>query len=124
MPYDERLEGVTNYGGTRSDFSQRALKHFVAHLHAQDLSVEDARTKVCLAMSASFKRTVPTRQKVADEQIEQLIRTHWDNYQGNASKLLRFLRDEANVACEQSRFSEIWRGVKGERVSNKGIVHA
>ena len=124
MPYDERLEGVANYGGTRSDFSHRALKHFVAHLQAQDLSVEDARTKVCLAMSASFKRIVPTRQKTADEQIEQLIRTHWNNYQGNASKLLRFLRDDANVACEQSRFSEIWRGVKGERASNKGIVHA
>jgi hypothetical protein len=124
MPYDERLEGVANHGGTRSDFPQRALKHFVAHLHAQELSMADATSQVYAAMSASFKPIIPTRTKTPDEQIAELIRTNWSRYQGSASKILRFLRDDANVACEQSRFSGIWRGIKEEQSSKQGEMHA
>lgn len=124
MPYDERLEGVANHGGTRSDFPQRALKHFVAHLHAQELSLENARKQVHTAMTTSFKRTIPTRMKAQDEQIAELIRTHWSSYEGSASKLLRFLRDEAHVACEQSRFSGIWRKIKNDHSSRRGEMHA
>jgi thymidylate synthase len=124
MPYDERLEGIANHGGTRSDFPQRALKHFVAHLHAQELSVADATSQVCAAMSASFKPIIPKRMKTPDEQIAELIRTNWSHCEGSASKLLRFLRDDANVACEQSRFSGIWREIKEERSSTKGEMHA
>jgi hypothetical protein len=124
MPYDERLEGVANHGGTRSDFPQRALKHFVASLHAQELSLEDAQAKVHAAMTRSFKRIIPTRVKTQDEQIAKLIRTHWNRYEGSASKLLRFLRDDANVACEQSRFSGIWRKIKADHSSIKGEIRA
>ena len=124
MPYDERLEGVANHDGTRSDFPQRALKHFIAHLHAQELSMEDARKQVLAAMTKSVKRTIPTRVKAPDERIAELIRTHWNSYDGSASKLLRFLRDDANVACEQSRFSGIWRKIKDDQSSIKGTLHA
>jgi len=124
MPYDERLEGVANHGGTRADFPQRALKHFIVHLHAQELPLEDAKSQVCAAMSASFKPIIPTRMKTQDEQIAKLIRTNWIRCEGSASKLLRFLRDDANVACEQSRFSGIWRGVKEEHSSKQGEMHA
>jgi hypothetical protein len=111
MPYDERLEGIPQHSGTRSDFPQRALKHFVAHLQAQDHSLEEAKHLVTSAMQSSQLRASPVRTKASDAQIAELILRNWKVYGGSATKLLRFLRDDAKVACEQSRFSGIWRKV-------------
>lgn len=115
MPYDERLEGVDNHKGTRSDFPQRALKHFVAHLKGHELSLDSAKETVGAAMASAVKPTIPLREKAPDERIVELLRTHWHQHEGSASKLLRFLRDDAKVACEQSRFSGIWRKVKEDQ---------
>jgi len=122
MPYDERLEGVTNHKGTRSDFPQRALRHFVTHLKGHELSMNKAKEGVEASMASSVRPTIPLREKVPNERILELIRTHWDRHEGSASKLLRFLRDEAHIACEQSRFSGIWRKVKEDH-SAKGSFH-
>lgn len=117
MPYDERLEGIPQHDGTRSDFPQRALKHFVTHLQAQDHPLEQARRSVLQAMESSQLRLNPTRVKVNDARITELIREHWNDYGGSATKLLRFLRDDAKVACEQSRFSGIWRTVRDQQLA-------
>jgi hypothetical protein len=122
MPYDERLEGVVNHNGTRSDFPQRALKHFVTHLKGHEHSLNKAKEGVEASMAASVKPTIPLREKVPNERIVELIQTHWDRHEGSASKLLRFLRDDAQIACEQSRFSGIWRKVKEDQ-SAKGSFH-
>jgi hypothetical protein len=111
MPYDERLEGITQHNGTRSDFPQRALKHFVTHLQAQDLSLEEAKCLVRRSMESSHLKLNPRRLKVTDDLIEELVFKNWQNFGGNGTKLLRFLRDEEKVACEQSRFRGIWRKV-------------
>jgi hypothetical protein len=116
MPYDDRLEGIANHNGTRSDFPQRALKHFVAHLQGHELSLDAAKEMVEAAMATTLKPRIPLREKAPDERIAELIRTHWHRHEGSASKLLRFLRDDAKVACEQSRFSGIWRKVKADRL--------
>jgi hypothetical protein len=115
MPYDERLEGIPQHSGTRSDFPQRALKHFVTHLQAQDQSLEEAKHLVTSAMESSQLRANPVRTKASDAQIAELILRNWKAYGGSATKLLRFLRDDAKVACEQSRFSGIWRKVLAEK---------
>jgi len=115
MPYDERLEGIPNHNGTRSDFPQRALKHFVAHLQGHELPLDAAKDIVKAAMATTVKPKIPLREKAPDERIAELIRTNWHRHEGSASKLLRFLRDDAKVACEQSRFSGIWRKVKADR---------
>ena len=122
MPYDERLEGVANHNGTRSDFPHRALKHFVTHLKGHELSLETAKEAVISSMATSVKPTIPLREKVPDETIVQLIRANWHNHEGSGSKLLRFLRDEAKVACEQSRFSGIWHKVKKDQTAQE-IFH-
>ena len=122
MPYDERLEGVDNHKGTRSDFPQRALKHFVANLRGHELTLDRAKEAVNAAMASAVKPTIPLREKAPDERIVELIRTHWHHHEGSASKLLRFLRDDAKVACEQSRFSGIWRKVKEDQIA-QGILH-
>lgn len=122
MPYDERLEGIASHNGTRSDFPQRALKHFVTHLKAHEQTLDAAKEGVKASMAAAVKPTIPLRKKVSNERIVELIRTHWHSHEGNALKLLRFLRDDAKIACEQSRFSGIWRKVKEDQ-SAQGSLH-
>lgn len=116
MPYDERLEGIAQHNGTRSDFPQRAMKHFVTHLQAEECPLEEAKYLVASAMENSQLRVNPTRTKASDDQIAELILGNWKVYGGSATKLLRFLRDDAKVACEQSRFSGIWRKVMAQQI--------
>jgi hypothetical protein len=104
LPYDERLEGLDGYAGTRSDFPQRALRHFVEVVRGHTLPLEQAREHVRAAMAALRKPVLPERQRKSDEEIIALLRQHWQRLNGSATALLRYLRDDALVACEQSRF--------------------
>jgi hypothetical protein len=104
MPYDERLEGMVAYSGTRSDFPQRALRHFVTVLGGHVLPLDTARQKVQDAMIALRKPILPERQRKTDDEIIQLLQQNWTRLNGSATALLRYLRDDALVSCEQSRF--------------------
>ena len=115
LPYDDRLESLPGFDGTRADFPQRALRHFVLELRAHPLSLTDAKSAVHRALGGLQPRTVPVRAKRTDDQIIDLIRSHWTAYSGNSARLLRVLRDREFVACEQSRFRELWRLVKKEQ---------
>lgn len=114
MPYDERLEGLANFGGTRVDFAQRALRHFVQILRGHILPLDSAREEVRLAMNALVKPTVPKRERKSDAEIAELIGQNWERLNGSGVALLRYLRDEALVACEQSRFAMLRRDVQAQ----------
>lgn len=115
MPYDERLDGEGSpRPGTRTDFAQRAMRHFVEDLKAAELPLAPARQSVLDAMSSLGRRTLPQRRRADDEEILRLLRTHWDAYKGQSSQLLRFLRDDALVSCEQSRFRALWHQLRAE----------
>jgi hypothetical protein len=103
MPYDERIEG-SPYSGTRTDFAQRAMRHFVDVLKAQDLSIEDGIKAVTKWLSNFKVPSAPDRAKATDEEVQKLIRQNWKRFGGSSTQLLRYLRDEALVSCEQSRF--------------------
>jgi hypothetical protein len=107
LPYDERLEG-SNYAGTRTDFPQRALRHFVEELNGHALPLDKAQADVRLAMNALRKPVLPVRAKKSDEEILALLQKNWNRFDGASTRLLRFLRDDALVACEQSRFRSLW----------------
>lgn len=111
LPYDERLEG-SPFPGTRTDFAQRAMRHFVFELEAHELPLPEAKLRVERALSTFFIPVIPKRTKITDSQIESLIRKHWHRLDGNVSQLLRCLRDDELVACEQGRFSSICRSVR------------
>lgn len=115
MPYDERLEGLNGYAGTRSDFPQRALRHFVEVVRGHTLSLEQAREQVRQALAVLHKPVLPERQRKSDEEIIALLREHWQRLNGSATGLLRYLRDEALVSCEQSRFRTLRQHVLVER---------
>jgi hypothetical protein len=117
MPYDERLE-TTDYGGTRSDFPQRALRHFVMQLQAESLSTFEASERVIESLENQNWRLVPVRVKKTDEEIIDCLCTNWDAYGGTSGRLLRCLRDDLGIACEQSRFRMLWKQaqeIKGRR---------
>ncbi len=112
LPYDERLDGALQYQGTRNDFPQRALKHLVSEIDFQNVPISVTQRKVLDYLKAYTKPTLPTRVKLDDQQIKQLIRKNWKKCEGKREGLLRFLRDTALVACEQKRFGTLWNEVK------------
>lgn len=113
LPYDERLEG-SSYAGTRTDFPHRALRHFIEVLDGHQLSLKEAKAAVLTAMSTLKKPLLPVRERKTDAEILALLRKDWDRFDGASARLLRYLRDEALVACEQSRFRNLWCVLKQE----------
>ena len=114
MPYDDRLEGLVGHAGTRSDFPQRAMRHFVSVLKGQNLAREVARATVLACMSATQKPVIPVRQRLSDSEISEKLRVAWVQHGGSSTRLLRFLRDTTGVACEQGRFRGLWQSLKIE----------
>lgn len=111
MPYDERLESIAGYAGTRADFPQRAMRHFVEQVGACGLGQAQARDAVEEALTPYLPRVSVERKRVDDAEIKALIRQNWDATGGRGSILLRYLRDEALISCEQGRFAQLWREV-------------
>jgi len=114
MPYDERLEGLPKFGGTRVDFAQRALRHFVCILQGHLLPLERAKDQVLHAMDALVKPALPKREKKSDVEIVELIEKNWERLNGSGAALLRYLRDDALVACEQGRFAKLRKSVQAQ----------
>jgi hypothetical protein len=111
-PYDERFEDKkSGYAGTRVDFPQRTLRHFVEELNLHTKPIESAREKIRNLIGKLKKPVLPPRKKVSDEEVIRLIKRHWKSQLGNSHKLLRHLRDIDLVSCEQSRFKRLWHQV-------------
>lgn len=106
-PYDARLEAILP--GTRSDFSQRALHHFVglvAREGGQDRDADYAAVTDALAKVTAPER--PRRPRRTDGELLELIAGRLQSQFGVA-RILRALRDEEGIACEQSRFSRLYQ---------------
>lgn len=114
MPYDERLESVRGFAGTRSDFAQRALRHFVEVLQATSMPLQEASAAVSASLVHCRRRTRFAGQRMTDDEIRQVLTAHWGRHSGRSTKLLRFLRDEARISCEQKRFSRLWQEVSAQ----------
>ena len=110
MPYDERLESTT-YAGTRADFPQRALRHFVENNWVA-YSSDDSQQAVTVAMGRLKMTARVSRRRASDEEVISLLKSAWTRHDGSSSRLLRYLRDDALVSCEQSRFRGLWVELK------------
>lgn len=112
MPYDARLESLPGHAGTRVDFPQRALRHFVEFLNGHQLDTDTARRAVAQSLQGLPHRHTPVRTRLSDDAIAQLLEANWHAHGGSSTRLLRFVRREAGIACEQRRFRDIWRRVQ------------
>jgi hypothetical protein len=119
MPYDDRLESVPGFAGTRSDFAQRTLRHFVEALLATGLPIPAARAAVLAALAHRPRRQRPTGQRMTDEALRAILTEQWTKQSGSSTKLLRYLRDEAHISCEQKRFSRLWQELSSQLRSTK-----
>lgn len=109
MPYDGRLESVRGFAGTQSDFAQRALRHFVEVLQATFMPLEKARDTVSASLANRRRRPRRVGRRMTDDEIRHVLETQWGRHSGSSTKLLRYLRDEARIACEQKRFRRLWQ---------------
>lgn len=114
MPYDERLESVLGFAGTQSDFAQRALRHFVEVLQAAAMPLEEARGAVAASLVHRRRRQRITGQRMSDDEICKVLSAQWNRHAGSSTRLLRYLRDEARISCEQKRFSRLWQGLSAQ----------
>lgn len=116
LPYDERLESVDGFGGTRADFPQRALLHFVKEQKDLSAPIAQSAAWVTQSLSGVARRVNPKRKRLDDEDIKRLIWKRWRECKGQSSLLLRTLRDGESIACEQGRFVRLWREVRQEKM--------
>lgn len=114
MPYDGRFDGPRSPNpGTRSDFPQRAARHFLSLPLEASPRAPAADAGVVRAVLGSWPWPTTIRRKTqSDEEIRTLIEAHWHRAGGNSARMLRILRDELQVACEQKRFAGLFRGIK------------
>ncbi|MDR6846953.1 hypothetical protein [Sphingomonas sp. BE137] len=118
MPYDDRLDGLDSpIRGTRSDFAGRALHHFAEYIVREDdgRSATDHADAVADALAGWCMAARFDRLRLDDAAVLDLIREHWDTERGSTARLLRRFRDDLGIACEQGRFADLARQVRGER---------
>jgi hypothetical protein len=120
VPYDERLESAhTGAAGTRSDFPQRAARHFIASILSQTNALTESSAQHAVRVSdflAKFSRpSIPARERYSDDMIKDVIRAIWDESQGRVTNGLRLLRRKRQIACEQSRFKRLFWEVAAEK---------
>ena len=120
LPYDDRFDGLDSPNpGTRSDFPQRVLRHFVSQVfqpNDPDLAREKAAVH-CL-MNQLTARVIPPRIRKSDDELLALMDLNWDRAKGRASLMLRVLRDDLLIACEQKRFAGLFRVLKQQRTES------
>lgn len=115
--YDDRLEADTAHAGTRSDFAARAARHFVERVLPGNERA-DARTHAQAVETAlSVWEAAPRRlgERRSDSDLRGIVERHWDEAKGRTTRLLRILRDDLGIACEQGRFARLVAAMRAER---------
>jgi len=115
MPYDARFDGPESpLPGTIADFASRALLHFAEAVWSNTPlgSLREHRQRVekfANGWSASKRRS---GRSVSDAEVIELIERHAPRVGGRSTAMLRLLRDDLGVACEQKRFQKLFRTAK------------
>jgi hypothetical protein len=116
MPYDERLDSAgRGYAGTRADFAQRALRHFVDHFVGIEGDAEKHAQLVTERLAPLDLPVRPNRLRLSDQELIELIRREWSVAGGRSSTMLPHLRRNLNVACEQGRFKDLFKRAAAEQ---------
>ena len=119
LTYDDRLEAGDKYAGTRADFAARAARHFVERV-LPGHSLGDARAHedaVQNALAAWTATPVRVGLRRSDSDLRRVVERHWDQAEGRTTRLLRILRDDLGIACEQGRFARLVSAMRAERTA-------
>lgn len=110
--YDARLSGVKGgYGGAMTSLVQRAALHFMSTALAdrRTLTVESQRRRVDIALASVPVVIRSPRRVVDDASVVKAIEKMSHSEKSSFSTALNVLRHRKNIACEQSRFKELYR---------------
>lgn len=121
LTYDDRLEAGDAWAGTRADFAPRAARHFVERVlpsHSQgDARKHEQAVQTALAAWTASPARIGARR--SDDELRQVVERHWDEAGGRTTRLLRILRDDLEIACEQGRFARLVSMMRAERVPSQ-----
>lgn len=111
LPYDERFDGPDSpIRGTRSDFAQRAARHFISELVNRGINnLEEQKRHITRSQRRWRVPERPNRESLGDEEILAIIRKMAKkNSTGGYTRMLRSCRD-MGYRCEQKRFAALYR---------------
>lgn len=107
MPVDARMQG--SLGGARRSLNVRMARRLISWM-APGASATMLKQRCDRAMKGVEVSIQPRRPKCSDDEIISFIRRQAVRVaKPSASSLLRQFRDEAGRACEQRRFSRLFR---------------
>ena len=112
LPYDARLDAPESpYAGTLSDFASRAARHFTTEVLARlpKAGPRAHATAVEDALSSWKVPTRPSRTSMTNDGIVDVIVASLPDIGRNNARMLRHLRDDLAIACEQKRFSSLYK---------------
>jgi len=117
LVYDDRLDSAAGHAGTLSDFTARAARHFVEQvLTGQDDADARAHSEAAeAALSEWAAKPKRVGERRGDGELREIVAEHWDGAKGRTTKLLRILRDDLGIACEQGRFARLVAAMRAER---------
>ncbi len=119
LTYGSRLDYPDSpIPGTGVDFASRTAKHFALHVwrHAPYGDLETHKDLLETSLAGLRPARIQKRVRRSDEDIINLIHRRWERAQGRSSKMLRVLRDEERIACEQGRFKYLFKLAAMQRV--------
>lgn len=112
-PYTDAFDGPDSpMPGVKSDFAQRCHADFISRLKKYG-DVTFALQSVSHDMKIWNAPKRLNNKSFDDAEILRLIHEHKDKFTA-IGKLHRFFRHELNVACEQKRFTKLYRQVIGQ----------
>lgn len=119
--YDDRFDGPDSPNpGTKADFLQRAAVHFVTEIltRSETATCQEHQSLVEKCLSSMRRPKRPKRRRATDDQVVEFIRQNIHHADGQSSKMLRYLRDELLISCEQGRFKNLfYRATTGSSIS-------
>ena len=109
--YGDQLDGPDSpIPGTTGDFASRMARHFAEQIWSQTPE-EDACSHQRLVnrrLRTLGRPAKSARTRKSDSEILSLIHRCWRRTRGCSGRMLRLLRDEEMVACEQGRFRRLF----------------
>jgi len=105
-PHDSRIDTIMP--GTKSDLPQRCLLHFAQVVGGRPGNCESDFAKITASLKGVRRPARPVRPRQTDQQILKLINAHVKAGSGMV-KTLRAIRHDHGVACEQGRFTRLYR---------------
>jgi hypothetical protein len=117
MPYDARLDGPDSpSSGTATDFASRALRDFATFVlpAVPDGNREQHATAVSGRLEGWTAAVRPKRTRQSDSELIDIIRANWSMAGASCSQMLRRVRSELGLACEQGRMRNLHAAVRKE----------